>query len=254
MLHRVNSAMVLLYLRSGLFLLLFAGSVVAYASFGLLSFPLSFRQRYRLLTTWGDLNVWLCARICGLTYRVEGLENIPERPSVVMASHQSTWETLVLKQFFPPLAWVVKRELMWIPFFGWGLAMIQPIVIDRRAGKKAFQQLEEQARDRLADGRWLLVFPQGTRVLPGSPSRYKLGGALVASRTGVPVIPVAHNAGDFWARHQFVKYPGTITVSIGPPVDSRGRSPETVNAQVKQWIDAKEAEIRSSSPVKSRLV
>jgi 1-acyl-sn-glycerol-3-phosphate acyltransferase len=246
--------MVWLYLRSGLFLLLFAGSVVVYASLGLLSFPLSFRQRYRLLTTWGDLNVWLCARICGLTYRVEGLENIPEHPSVVMASHQSTWETLALNRFFPPLTWVVKRELMWIPFFGWGLAMIQPIAIDRRAGKKAPQQFVEQACDRLADGRWLLVFPQGTRVSPGSPSRYKLGGALVASRTGAPVIPVAHNAGDFWSRHQFVKYPGTITVSIGPPVDSLGRSPEAINAQVKQWIDAKEAEIRSLSLVKWRLV
>ncbi len=243
-----SSAKIVLYARSCLFLLLFAASVVVYAAAGLLAFLLPFRQRYRLITTWGDLNVWLCARICGLDYRVEGLENLPGRPSVVMASHRSTWETLALKKFFPPLAWVVKRELLWIPFFGWGLATIEPIAINRNAGKKASEQLIEQGRARLARGRWVLVFPEGTRVLPGEHKRYKLGGALLASATGAPVVPVTHNSGDFWPRRQLVKYPGTIMISIGPAIDSRGKSPDAINAEVKRWIDAKETWIRTSNP------
>jgi 1-acyl-sn-glycerol-3-phosphate acyltransferase len=234
-----------LYARSGVFLMLLATSVITYATLGLLTFPLPFRQRYRFLTTWGDVCIWLCAKICRLHYRVEGLENLPKRPSVILASHRSTWETLVLKKFFPPLAWVVKRELLWIPFFGWGLAMIEPIAIDRRAGKKASQQLIDQGRARLGDGRWVLIFPEGTRVLPGEQKQYKLGGALLASATGAPVVPVAHDSGDYWPRHQFIKYPGVITLSIGPAIESRGKSPEAINAEVKQWIGMTEARIRA---------
>jgi 1-acyl-sn-glycerol-3-phosphate acyltransferase len=245
--HYAWPGKIVLYVRSGTFLLLFAMSVLVYATVGLLTFPLPFRQRYRLLSSWGDLNIWLCAHLCGLRYRVEGLDNLPDRPSIILASHRSTWETLVLKKFFPPLAWVVKRELLWIPFFGWGLAMIEPIAIDRHAGKEASQQLIEQGRARLADGRWILIFPEGTRVPPGERKRYKRGGALLASATGAPVVPIAHNSGDFWPRRQFVKYPGTITISIGPPVDSLGKSADAINTAVKRWIDSAEARIRAAS-------
>jgi 1-acyl-sn-glycerol-3-phosphate acyltransferase len=247
MAHRAHTPKVVLYARSCLFQVAFVLSTIIYATLGLLTFMLPFERRYGFLTSWGHLNVWLCARICKLDYRVEGLKNIPDCPSVILASHQSTWETLAFNQFFPPLAWVVKRELIWIPFFGWGLAMIQPIVINRGAGQRASQQLLEQGSARLKDGRWILIFPQGTRVLPGQQRRYKLGGVLLARENGVPVIPVAHNAGDFWPRRQFVKYPGTITVSIGPAIDSRGKSSGAINAEVKGWIDRTETVIRASN-------
>jgi 1-acyl-sn-glycerol-3-phosphate acyltransferase len=244
MARRASSPTFLLYLRSALFLLLFAMATIVYAILSPLTLFFSFSRRYRLLTSWGALNVWLCERICGLGYEVRGLENIPAQPAVILASHQSTWETLFLSSLFPPIAWVVKRELMWIPFFGWGLAMIAPISINRAAGQRASQQLIDKGRARLASGRFVLIFPQGTRVAPGEERRYKLGGALLASRTAAPVVPVAHNAGDFWPRHQFAKYPGTIVVSIGPAIDSRDKAPEVINAEVKRWIDTEEAAIR----------
>ncbi|MGH8503979.1 MAG: lysophospholipid acyltransferase family protein [Gammaproteobacteria bacterium] len=229
-----------LYLRSALFLTLFLSSVVVYATLALIIAPLPFRHRYRLLTSWADLNVWTCARICRLDYRVEGLENIPDRPSVIMAAHQSTWETLALHKFFPPLAWVVKRELMWIPWFGWGLALIAPIAINRGAGKKASQQLIDKGRARLASGRWVVIFPQGTRVSVGDQRPYKLGGARLASSAGVPVVPVAHDAGRYWPRRRFLKFPGTITVRIGPAIETCGKAPEAINAEVKSWIESAE--------------
>jgi len=195
--------------------------------------------RYRMLTSWADLNLWCLERVCGLSYRVDGLHNIPDQPSVVMSNHQSTWETLVLKRFFPPLSWVVKRELMWIPFFGWSLAMLQPIAIDRGAGRRAVDQLIQQGQDRLKSGLWVVVFPQGTRVAPDKKRRFRLGGAALACQTQVPVIPVAHNSGYFWPRRQFLKYPGTITISFGPPVSTAGKSPEVVMAEVKTWIETR---------------
>lgn len=251
MARNAHPSKITLYARACLFELSFVLSAIVYATLGSLAFMLPFERRYRFLTMWGRLNVWLCARICKLDYRVEGLSNIPDRPSIILANHQSTWETLALSGLFPPLAWVVKRELMWIPFFGWGLAMIQPIVINRAAGQRASQQLLEQGGSRLSAGRWVLIFPQGTRVLPGEHKHYKFGGALLASHTGAPIIPVAHNAGDFWPRRQFVKYPGTITVMIGPAIDSHGKSPEAINAEVKNWIDVTETAIRISNVKKS---
>jgi len=218
-------------------------SVVVYAGLALLIAPLPFRHRYRLLTTWADLNLWFCARICRLDYRVEGLENIRGRPSIIMAAHQSTWETLALQQLFPPLAWVIKRELLWIPFFGWGLALLAPIAINRHAGQMATQQLIDKGCTRLTSGRWVVVFPQGTRVSFGERPAHKLGGARLAASANVPVIPVAHNAGRYWPRRQFLKYPGTITVRIGPAIQPHGKSPEMISAAVKHWIEAAEASL-----------
>lgn len=230
---------ILLTLRSSAFALVFIFSTIIYASLSLFLYPLSFNTRYKFLTSWADLNIWWLKRTCKLDYRVEGLENVPKQASIVMSNHQSTWETLALKKFFPPTAWVAKRELLWIPFFGWGLSMTEPIAINRRSGQKAIEQLLSQGQRRLASGRWIIVFPEGTRVAPGKKRRYRLGGALIASRTQAQVVPVAHNAGLFWPRRQFVKYPGTITVCIGPPIDSRGKKPETINTEVKAWIDTK---------------
>ena len=234
---------ILLILRASAFSLVFVASTVVYALLSLFAYPLSFNKRYRFLTSWCDLNIWWLKLVCKLDYQVEGLENVPKQASIVISNHQSTWETLVFKKFFPPVAWVVKRELLWIPFFGWGLSMIEPIAIDRRSGQKALEQLLNQGRRRLAAGRWIIVFPEGTRVAPGKQRRYKLGGAIMASRTQVPVVPVAHNAGRFWPRRQFVKYPGTITVCIGPAIDTRGKTPAAINTEAKAWIEAELGQI-----------
>lgn len=233
----------MLYLRSSAFFIVFVLSTIIYSSLGILTFPLRYRHRYILLTSWADLNLWWLKRTCKLDFRVVGLENIPNRPSVIMSNHQSTWETLALKKFFPPMAWVVKRELMWVPFFGWGLAMAQPIALNRASGQKAVDQLLRQARQRLEKGRWIIIFPEGTRVAAGQKKRYKLGGAIVSSRMQVPAVPVAHNAGLFWRRRQFVKRPGTITVHIGPPVYPKDKSPAQINAEIKTWIESKLEEI-----------
>jgi 1-acyl-sn-glycerol-3-phosphate acyltransferase len=234
---------IILYLRAGIFEVVFVISAIIFSTLGLLTYPLPFRRRYQFLTAWADLNIWCLKIVCKLNYRVEGLENVPTQPSIVMSNHQSAWETLALKKFFPPMAWVVKRELTWIPFFGWGLALVEPIAIDRGSGQKAVEQLLEKGQRRLESGRWIIVFPEGTRVAPGNKRRYRLGGAIVASQAQVPIVPVAHNSGLFWSRRQFLKFPGTITVSIGRPIDSRGKSPARLNAEVQAWIEAKQNQI-----------
>jgi 1-acyl-sn-glycerol-3-phosphate acyltransferase len=233
-----------LVLRAAVFQVFMVVSIALYTTIGLLiAYPMSFQGRYRLLTTWADINLWWLARVCRLDYRVEGVENIPAQPSIIMSNHQSAWETLALQQVFPPLTWVVKRELLWLPLFGWGLALIEPIALDRAAGRKAVDQLVRLGHERAKAGRWIIVFPQGTRVAPGNKLRYKAGGAILAAATQVPVVPVAHNAGYFWPRRGFIKYPGTITVSVGPPIETRGKSPEAILHETQAWIEATQERI-----------
>jgi len=172
-----------------------------------------------------------------LRYQVVGAKNIPKTPSIVLSKHQSAWETLAFQEIFPPQVWVLKKELLMIPFFGWGLAMTSPIAIDRKSGKKALEQIVEQGIDRLQQGFWVVVFPEGTRIAPGSRGKYRVGGAWLATHTGYNVVPVAHNAGEFWGRNSFVKKPGTITVSIGRPIDPTGMEANDLNAQVEHWIE-----------------
>ena len=155
----------------------------------------------------------------------------PRRPSVILSKHQSAWETLAFQQIFPPQVHVLKRELLWIPFFGWGLALMSPIAIDRGAAWRRCGRWRAAASERLEQGFWVVVFPEGTRVAPGetraSTSRAAPGSPAHA---GAPVVPVAHNAGRCWPRNSFLKYPGEVTVRIGPPIESAGRDPETINA------------------------
>lgn len=231
------------FIRCTVFFVNFVVSTLFWALLSLLILPLPFRIRHRIINRWNDLNLWMLRRVCALNYQVEGLENLPPGPAVIMANHQSTWETMAFNQIFPPLTWVVKRELLWVPFFGWGLAALEPIAIDRKSGQRARDKLIQQARQRLGEGRWILVFPEGTRVLPGETRPFKQGGVRVASLCGVPVVPVAHNAGDFWPRRHFYKRPGTITVSIGPPIDPNHESLQRVTDKVRAWIDTKRAEL-----------
>ena len=231
--------------RSALFLFL---AVLITAPTGLLvtlAVVLPMRWRFRIIAAWRTLFMALCAQVLGLRYRVIGRENIPTAPSVVLSKHQSAWETVGLQDIFPPQVFVLKRSLLLIPFMGWAFAAIKMISIDRKAGKNALKQVEKQGIERLRAGYWVIVFPEGTRVAPGESRRFKTGGALLAVSAGVPAVPVAHNAGEFWARNAFVKKPGLITVSIGPAIDPRGKTAEEVNALAEQWIDA---EMRKISP------
>ena len=231
--------------RSALFLFL---AVLITAPTGLLvtlAVVLPMRWRFRIIAAWRTLFMGLCAHVLGLRYRVLGRENIPAVPSVVLSKHQSAWETVGLQDIFPPQVFVLKRSLLLIPFLGWAFAAVKMISIDRNAGKNALKQVEKQGVERLRAGYWVVVFPEGTRVAPGESRRFKTGGALLAVSAGVPVVPVAHNAGEFWARNAFVKKPGLITVSVGPAIDPRGKTAEEVNVLAEQWIDA---EMRKISP------
>jgi 1-acyl-sn-glycerol-3-phosphate acyltransferase len=223
--------------RSSLFMVGMVPTTVLFALLGLLSFPFPYRWRYAVITRWTTFNLWWLKVTCNVRYEVEGREHIPAGPAVILSKHQSAFETMVYQRIFPPHVWLLKRELLWVPFFGWGLAMLEPIAIDRKAGRKALQQLLEIGTKRLAAGRWVVIFPEGTRVVPGERGRYAPGGAMLAVRNGCPVLPVAHNAGEFWPRRGFIKHPGTIRIVIGPTIDTRERSAQEVNAMAEHWIE-----------------
>jgi 1-acyl-sn-glycerol-3-phosphate acyltransferase len=192
---------------------------------------------YKMAASWCAVILFGARWICGIRYRMEGRENIPSTPHIVLSKHSSTWETLALTQFFPPLAYVAKKELLSIPFFGWGFRLASPITIDRSQATDAMQQIAIQGRERFRQGFWIVLYPEGTRIPPGTRAKYKTGGARLAVELGVPVVPVAHNAGYLWPKGVFRKYPGTLTVSIGKPIPSAGRDAQTLMADVENWIE-----------------
>ncbi len=224
-------------LRSGLFALALVIVTPPYALVALATFPLPPLARYRIISGWSRLVLLLARWILGIDCRVVGLENLPSWPAVILSKHQSAWETLAFQRIFPPQVLVLKRELLWIPFFGWGLALMSPIPIDRSRGVAALRNIARRGRERLAQGFWVVVFPEGTRVKPGERRAYHVGGAWLAAASGAPVVPVAHNAGLLWPRNAFIKRPGTITVRIGPPIDTINRDPKAVNTLAETWIE-----------------
>lgn len=235
-----NKPPLMLYVRSVLYWILLVVSSIITGSLLLIVFPLPLNLRYRPVTLYNQFNVWCLKYICGLKYKIHGEENIPLGAYIIMANHQSTWETHAVNAIFPrTLIWVIKRELLKLPFFGWGMASIEPIAIDRSAKQAAAEQLINQGKNRLDRGLPVVIFPEGTRVKVGERRRYKLGGARLASATGYPVIPMAHNAGLFWPRNSFVKWPGEISVYIGEPIISKEKTTEQVNSQVQGWIELK---------------
>ncbi|ANN65904.1 lysophospholipid acyltransferase family protein [Bordetella bronchialis] len=234
------------FLRSLLYLVFLSVTVVPYALACLLWAPLPLHWRYRLTVGWPRLAIWGARAICGIRWQVRGWENLPDGPAILLSKHQSAWETLYFPGFMPrEVCFVYKRELHWVPFFGWGLGLLRMIPIDRSKGRDAFEQVVRQGQRRLNEGRWPLLFPEGTRIAPGKAGRFKMGGALLASRTGSVVIPIAHNAGECWARNAFIKRPGLITVSIGPAIESQGKTAEALNREVQDWI---EGEMRRLNP------
>lgn len=227
----------MLALRSFIFLLLQLVLTPIFSTMAILTYPFPPLMRYRLISSYARTMIWLLKVVCGIRHQVIGIENIPEEPCVVLCKHQSAWETLALQVIFPPQAWVLKRELLWLPFFGWGLAMTSPISINRSDGKGAVKQLLKQGKERLAQGFFVVIFPEGTRIPYGERGKYKVGGALLAASAGVPVLPVAHNAGRLWGRNSFIKRPGLITMGIGAPIVTSGLKADEINARAEAWIE-----------------
>jgi 1-acyl-sn-glycerol-3-phosphate acyltransferase len=225
------------WLRSSAFALALLLVTPPYALIALATFPLPRMLRYRIISGWSRLVVQLARCILGIEWRIEGAEHLPSRPAVILSKHQSAWETMAFQLIFPPQVHVLKRELLWIPFFGWGLALMSPIAIDRARGVKALRAIARRGRERLEQGFWVVVFPEGTRVRPGERRAYQLGGAWLAVESGAPVVPVAHNAGLLWPRNAFVKRPGTVTIRIGPCIEPADRDPKTINDLAEAWIE-----------------
>jgi 1-acyl-sn-glycerol-3-phosphate acyltransferase len=223
--------------RSLVFAVMQTALTIFFSLVAFLSFPFSAHTRYRLITGYNRTVIWLARWVLGIRYVVEGLEHLPTRPAIILAKHQSAWETVSFLFLFPPISPVIKRELLGVPFFGWAFRMLSPIAIDRSAGREALKQIVKQGKDKLAQGFWVLVFPEGTRVAPGEKGRYGIGGSWLAAETGAPIVPVAHNAGEVWPKNAFIKRPGTITVSIGPAIDSAGRSAAELTRAVEAWIE-----------------
>ena len=238
-----NTSYLVIWLRSLAFWIVFPVSLVIFASLLLFTVFSSLQTRWQLVQVWVHFILWWLKFTCKLSHEIQGSEHITPGAGIVFAKHQSTWETIALQQIFPIQVWVAKRELMWIPFFGWGLALMKCIHIKRGSGKAAVKQLVTQGRARLKEGIWVVIFPEGTRIPAGQRGRYRIGGAVLAEQTGYPLVPVAHNAGEYWPRRSFIKRPGVIQVCIGAPIDPAGKSAQQLLAEASDWIEDRMQEI-----------
>lgn len=245
--HSTSTSKSILYFRSLIYQIAFLSSVVIFASLVIIFFFTSVDTRLKIIKQYGNVNSWLLKKICKLDYIIEGEENIPSDNAIVLSKHQSTWETITLNQIIPQGRWVFKRELMFIPFFGIALALTSPISINRSAGLKAVSQIVQQGTKILKQGKWIIMFPEGTRTKPGDSSKYKIGGALLAEKSGYPILPIAHNAGEFWPKHSFIKWPGTITLRIGPIITSENKKAKQILAEVHEWIETQSQIISDSN-------
>jgi 1-acyl-sn-glycerol-3-phosphate acyltransferase len=225
-------------LRSVIFTAYMMISALLFGAFMTLCFWAPYRTQFAIARCWARMIFWLLDKLCGLKFSVEGRERIPAGNHIVMSNHTSAWETIAQFLIFPPQVWVLKRELLWIPCIGWGLKLLRPISINRGAGHRAVNQVIEQGKARLADGLWIIIFPEGTRVTAGETRKFGVSGALLATETGKFIVPLAHNAGNFWVRRGLLKKPGTVRVIIGEPIGALGKDPRKLNDEVKQAIEA----------------
>ena len=237
--HKKHYSQINLFIRSLIFTIYSSVAIVLYSFVCLAALPTSLKFRHTLIRKFMNVYFYVLKKVCHLDYRIEGKENIPKNINgIIMCKHSSTWETFFLPQYFHTPAPIAKRELAWIPFFGWGLSVCDPIYINRGDKKTAMQQIIDKGQKCLKEGRSIMVFPEGTRVPFGQTGHYKLGGARLAAATGYPVIPIAHNAGWFWPKRGFIKKPGTITVVIGPLIESKGKEPNEILRETKAWIES----------------
>ena len=229
----------LLTLRNVLFYTVYWLSLPIFSFTGLLLWPVtSYRWRSAFVTLWNRLVVWWLKITCGASYEIRGRENLPNTPCVVLANHQSAWETLALQFLFSPASTVLKRELLNLPVFGWGLRAMEPIAIDRSNPREALKAVKAQGQARLASGNHVLIFPEGTRKAPGELGNFARSGADIACAAGVPIVPVAHNAGTVWPTRQWKKRPGHVVLSIGPAIATTGIGSKEATEQARQWIAA----------------
>lgn len=219
---------------------LFAGmvlSLLVISPIVILSIALPFPVRYRISGLWAQSVLWLAKISCGLSYEIEGLEHIENvDAAIVLSKHQSAWETIAYRKILPMHSVLLKRSLLWLPFWGWAMATLKPIAIDRKNQRAALRILLEQGAANLKQGLWVVIFPEGTRTALGEIKKFNAGGAMLAQQSGYPIIPIAHNAGVYWPRYSFLKYPGTIKVKIGPMIESKGRKTQEINAEAEAWI------------------
>jgi 1-acyl-sn-glycerol-3-phosphate acyltransferase len=225
--------------RSIIFFILMALLVLPFTILGIIGLLFSKVTSYRLMSGYSVCIIWLLKHLCNLKLAIVGEENIPDHPVVFMAKHQSAWETLCMQHILPPnSSWIIKRSLIYVPVFGLAALAADPIAINRSTRKKALESVINQGKEKIANNRNIIVFPEGTRTAYGANTKYKLGGAKLAIATGVPVVPIAHNAGKYWKRHGLTKYPGTITLSIGKPIPTKDRDAVELTQEVKQWIES----------------
>lgn len=234
-------------LRSVLFTVVLFLSVALWSVVVVIGRLWGYAVAYDLTVGWARWVLAVCERMCGLRYVVEGMENLPRENSVVLLKHSSAYETIAQWVLFPRQTCVLKKEILWTPFLGWAVAGVKPIAINRQAGRQAVEQVIQQGRERLGQGLWVMIFPEGTRMPAGETRKYGVSGALLAIEAGKLLVPVAHNAGDYWPRRGWLKRPGTVTFRIGKPVDPAGREPREVNAEIQQWIEAEVAAMRKSA-------
>ncbi len=220
-------------------LLFFSGQVlsaIVLATLGILLFAFPYSVRYKVITSWSHFIIWWAKITCGIRYDVQGLDHLPKQNAIVLCKHQSAWETLFLQTILGEQTWVLKKQLLRIPFFGWALSLIEPIAIDREKSSSV-KQLLEQGRQRLQQGRWVVIFPEGSRIAVGKVGRYSRSGAVLAKETGYSIVPIAHNAGVLWPKKAFVKKPGTISVVIGPEIRASELTVDEIHEKAKEWIE-----------------
>ncbi len=235
-----------LFLRSLLFMFLMVVATLIWAPLCFLCAPLPYNKRYFWTSRWNMFVIWAAKVVCGIRYQVKGYENLPDAPVILLSKHQSAWETIFYLYFMPrPLVYVFKKELIYIPLFGWALGLLRMIPINRNKGRDAFAQVVAHGRKRLAGGQWIIMFPEGTRTPVGEKGKYKGGGTRLAIETNTPVVPIAMNSGECWPKNSFIKKPGMITVSIGKPISPEGLNATELMQQVENWI---ESEMRVISP------
>ena len=224
-------------IRSVLFFVLYNLAGIIHSIFCVLIGPfLPYRHRYNFVNLWTGFAMWLLQRLNGVRIQVEGRENLPTGAFVVLANHQSSFETFYMQLLIRPQATVLKRELLWLPFFGWALALLKPIKINRRKGNTALKSVLLQGKQRLDDGIPVVIYPEGTRQAPGTLGKFNHGGTMLACQAGVPVVAISHNSGDCWPARSWLRLPGTITLRISPPISSDGKKAKVVTAEAENWI------------------